>query len=213
VAAANAANAAIVSTYNALKLPSNDPNTVPDDMANRLATYVLMYSATFFGQAFAAAFEALKTLLKKALEAVKVLTDFFGMKADTAASLVTFDKCDFASTCGENSSATSGSGLLPFGRVQINNSTDLSGCIKANDGGCVYGISLRRSEGIYQYTVTVDAQGPSGILSGSMYLRFTDQTGDVYLLTIFSSDRKTHTVSYNSDKPAITKIEWSNWLF
>ena len=94
--------------------------------------------------------------------------------------------------------------------MRINGKTDLSGCIQANDGGCVYGISLRRSEGIYRYTVTVDAQGPSGFFSGSMYLKFTDQTGDVYRLSVFRSDRDTHTVSYNSDKPAIVNIQWSN---
>jgi hypothetical protein len=58
--------------------------------------------------------------------------------------------------------------------------------------------------------VNVDAQGPSGFGSGSMYLAFTDQTGDTYKLSIYSSTRSIHTVRYNSEKPAIFKIQWSN---
>ncbi len=138
------------------------------------------------------------------------MTGFFGLKADTAAQLVTFGVRDFIATGGENSSATCAAGLAPYERVRINGTTDLSNCMKANDGGCVYGISLNTSSGMYGYTVTVDAQGPSGWLSGSMYLAFTDQTGDVYRLSIYRSDRTTHTVSYNSAKPAIVKIAWSN---
>ena len=43
-----------------------------------------------------------------------------------------------------------------------------------------------------------------------MYLHFTDETGDRYALSIYSSSRSVHTVRYNSQKPAIVKIEWSN---
>jgi hypothetical protein len=49
--------------------------------------------------------------------------------------------------------------------------------------------------------------------SGGMYLLFTDQTNDTYSLSLYSSKRKMHTVSYNSDKPAIWKIQWSNTPF
>jgi UDP-2,3-diacylglucosamine pyrophosphatase LpxH len=207
LAAANTANAAIVTRYQSFKLPTNDPNTIADNLADSLATYILMYPATYFAQTTAALFEK---ALEAAQEAVDVLTGFFGLKADTAAQLVTFGVRDFTAMSGENSSATSAAGLAPYERVRINGSTDLSSCIKANNGGCVYGISLNTSSGMYGYTVTVDAQGPSGWLSGSMYLAFTDQTGDVYRLSIFRSDRTTHTVSYNSAKPAIVKIQWNN---
>ncbi len=116
----------------------------------------------------------------------------------------------FTGNCGENSSATSDTGLQVNQAVQLNGNTDLSSCIQANGGACVYGITLTGSPGIYDYVLNVDAQGPSGFGSGSMYLAFTDQTGDTYKLSIYSSTRSTHTVRYNSEKPAIFKIQWSN---
>jgi hypothetical protein len=116
----------------------------------------------------------------------------------------------FTGPCGENSSATSGSHLQPNQQVQLNGNIDLSTCMRSNGGGCVYGITLTGSPGIYDYVVNVDAQGPTGFGSGSMYLHFTDETGDRYALSIYSSSRSVHTVRYNSQKPAIVKIEWSN---
>src|SRR5688572_9520604 len=99
----------------------------------------------------------------------------------------------FTGNCGQNSSATSVTGLQNNQTVQLNGNTDLSSCIQANDGACVYGITLTGSPGIYDYVLNVDAQGPSGFGSGSMYLAFTDETGDTYKLSIYSSTRSTHT--------------------
>lgn len=112
------------------------------------------------------------------------------------------------SDCGDtNGTAT---GLLPVGSsVSINGSTDLSSCLVGNSEGKVYGIQLVSNAGIYSYQVQVDAQGPSGIFSGSINLAFTDQTGDTYKLAITSSRREQHTVSYNSDRPSIVKITWT----
>ena len=116
----------------------------------------------------------------------------------------------FTGQCGQNSTATSTTGLQVNQAVQLNSNTDLSSCIQANGGACVYGITLTGSPGIYDYVLNVDAQGPSGFGSGSMYLAFTDETGDTYKLSIYSSSRSTHTVRYNSEKPAIFNIQWSN---
>jgi hypothetical protein len=116
----------------------------------------------------------------------------------------------FTGQCGENSFATSAAGLQPGQSVVLNGSTNLSNCIVANNNAKVFSISLNQVAGVYSYQVTVDAQGPEGIFSGSMYLYFTDQTGDRYLLTVFKHARDTHTVSYNSAAPAIVKVEWSN---
>lgn len=121
----------------------------------------------------------------------------------------------FTGTCGQNSSAVSEAGLQPAQSVVLNGKTDLSSCMVANDHGAVFGIRLDKisednvSE-IYEYQLSVDAQGPKGIFSGSMYLYFTDQSGDRYLLTVFDHDRKRHTLQYNSSAPAIMKIEWNN---
>ena len=90
----------------------------------------------------------------------------------------------------------------------INGQEDLSSIITFNDGGCVYGMRLTGSPGMYDYVVSVDAKGPSGMFSGSGHLRFEDETGDLYELSIYSSTRSTHTVRYNSDKPSIRKVEW-----
>jgi hypothetical protein len=118
----------------------------------------------------------------------------------------------FVGQCGENSHATSAGGLQPGQSVTLNGQTDLSHCIVANNNAAVFSIALNRISGPYTYQVTVDAQGPEGPFSGSMYLYFTDQSGDRYLLTVFRHARDTHTVSYNSRAPTIIKIEWSNTL-
>jgi hypothetical protein len=126
---------------------------------------------------------------------------------------------DFQGACGQGDeegrpmSVTSSKGLQPNETASINGNTDLSTCMVANDGGRVYGITLTGSPGIYDYVVNVDAQGPSGFGSGSMYLAFTDETNDTYYLYIYSSSRSVHTVRYNSQKPAIKKIWWSNYRF
>jgi UDP-2,3-diacylglucosamine pyrophosphatase LpxH len=118
----------------------------------------------------------------------------------------------FTGRCGENSSATSVAGLQPGQAVVLNGAADLSRCMVANNNGAVFGIELNKVAGVYQYQISVDAQGPEGPFSGSMYLYFTDQSGDRYLLTVFKHARDTHTLSYNSNAPAIVKIEWNNKL-
>ena len=117
---------------------------------------------------------------------------------------------NFTGQCGNNSEAVCDVGLQVNQQVELNGNADLSPCMTANDGACVYGITLTGSPGIYDFVVNVDAQGPSGFLSGSMYLAFTDQSGDTYKLSIYSSYRSVHTVRYNSEKPAIMKMQWSN---
>lgn len=120
---------------------------------------------------------------------------------------------DFKGDCGENSSAESQYGLQVNQQVRLNGNADLSPCVQANDEACVYGITLTGSPGIYDYVVNVDAQGPRGFGSGSMYLAFKDETGDVYYLSIYSSHRSVHTVRYNSENPAIVAFRWSNTSF
>jgi hypothetical protein len=117
---------------------------------------------------------------------------------------------DFKRKPGQNSEATSATGLQVNETVTVNGNKDLSTSIQANDGGCVYGITLTGSPGLFDYVLNVDAKGPSGIGSGNMYLNFIDQSGDTYRLMIYSSTRSTHTVRYKSNQPAIMKIRWSN---
>ena len=117
---------------------------------------------------------------------------------------------DFAGRCGEDSSAEAEFALQPNMTVRLNGNEDLSNCVKGNDGACAYGIELKGSPGIYDYVVQLDAQGPKGFGSGSMYYAFKDETGDVYHLSVYSSTRSVHTVRYNSEKPAIVSFKWSN---
>jgi len=128
---------------------------------------------------------------------------------------------DFSGNCGEGSTrgapmaVTSVAGLQPNEKVRINGTTDLSGCLIGNDDARVYGISMSKQDGdrIYDYILNVDAQGPEGFGSGSMYLAFTDESGDRYDLSIYSSSRSVHTLKYNSQKPIIKKIQWSDYSF
>lgn len=108
-----------------------------------------------------------------------------------------------------------GSPGRPGQQVAINGSVDLSSSIQANDGGRVHGIWLNEGRGtrLYTYNISVEASGPSGMFSGSMYLGFVDETGDIYHLSIWNSAREFHIVGYNSDRPAITNILWANHDF
>jgi hypothetical protein len=94
------------------------------------------------------------------------------------------------------------------------NGGPVSNSIIGNDQATIYGISLTKYAGpIYEYLITVDGKGPKGITGGSFYLAFTDESGDTYYLSLYSSTRKQHTVAYNSEKPNIVKIWWSDYHF
>jgi hypothetical protein len=114
--------------------------------------------------------------------------------------------------CGKESGTTTpqGGALNPGDHVEINGSTDLSTCIVGNSNARVFSIALINQAGFFNYVVNVIAQGPSGPLSGWLYLYFTDETGDRYSLGLFSSTKQQHTVAYNSDHPGIVKIEWGD---
>jgi len=123
---------------------------------------------------------------------------------------------DFTGQCGECTNgyftATYADGMQ-VGQSATVNGNPPQGCVIGNDGAKVFAIELQTVAGIYDYQVRVNAQGPSGIFSGSMYLAFEDDSGDIYYLSIYSSKRQWHQVSYNSKRPAITRIFWSNYSF
>jgi hypothetical protein len=123
---------------------------------------------------------------------------------------------NFQGQCGECSngyySATCAGGMQPNQSATVNGNSPQN-CVVANDEAAVFAIQLQQQAGFYSYQIRVDAQGPSGPFSGSMYLAFEDQTGDVYYLSIYSSTREWHEVSYNSSSPAITTIYWSDDSF
>jgi len=129
---------------------------------------------------------------------------------------MTTGTANFNGDCGECTSgyytATSAGGMQPNQSATVNGNSPQN-CVVANDGGTVYQIELQSIAGLYNYQVRVDAQGPKGIGSGSMYLAFQDQTGDVYYLSIYSSTREWHEVSYNSSQPNIVAIYWSDYSF
>lgn len=113
--------------------------------------------------------------------------------------------------CGKKkgTSRSEAGALRPGDQVMINNSTDLSKCIVGNSSAKVHSIRLaKQSPILYDYVITVDAEGPHGLGSGWMYLYFTDRTGDRYALGIWRSERLQHIVAYNSKDPGIVKIEW-----
>lgn len=139
------------------------------------------------------------------------------MEQMTEALLTTTDGvANFQGDCGECTSGYYQAACT--GGMQVNQSATVNGnspqnCVVANNGATVYQIELVPVAGIYDFQVRVDAQGPSGPFSGSMYLAFRDQTGDTYYLSIYSSTREWHEVSYNSSSPAITNIYWSDYSF
>lgn len=96
------------------------------------------------------------------------------------------------------------------------NGGPIENCVQGNNSAKVFNILLERNAGLKDYVLSIDAQGPSGIGSGSLYLAFKDRDSpkaDVYYITITSSTRKKHTLTYSSEDPTITDIFWSNESF
>lgn len=127
---------------------------------------------------------------------------------------------NFTGDCGESTSGYFSATCIPAfpdgmapGQSATVNEQLPQYCVIANDGAKVFSITLQAIAGFYNYQVQVVAQGPSGIGSGSMYLAFKDMTDDVYYLSIFSSRKELHTVSYNSGSPNIQTIYWSDYGF
>ena len=141
------------------------------------------------------------------------MPDMGNISVDQPSSRVPGGNVPFSvSDCGKTKGqAVSVAGALrPGDKVMINGSTDLSSCIVGNSGARVFSIKLaKQSPILYDYVITVEAEGPHGFGSGWLYLYFTDRTGDRYALGIWRSDRLQHTVAYNSQDPGIVKIEWA----
>jgi len=125
---------------------------------------------------------------------------------------------NFTGDCGECSKdgsyykASSVGGML-VGQSATVNGNSPENCVVANDSAKVFKIELLSNAGFYKYQVRVDAQGPEGAFSGSMYLAFEDATHDVYYLSVYASRRESHTVSFNSSDPRIIAIYWSDHSF
>lgn len=126
------------------------------------------------------------------------------------------DTVNFEGDCGECKegyfSASSKATMAPGQSATINGGPP-SNCMLANDDGKVFTIELRKNAGYYNYQIQVEAQGPSGLGSGNMHLAFQDETNAVYYLKIWSSRKEWHTVSYDSEKPNIKAIYWSDVSF
>lgn len=102
--------------------------------------------------------------------------------------------------------------LFPGDTVEINGTTDLSKIIVGNSEACAYSIKMEITSAYYDFVVEVDSQGPKGIFAGNMYLWFVDETDDTYMLSIVRSDRDRHVVRFDSDRPGIKEIRWSDSL-
>jgi predicted nuclease with TOPRIM domain len=114
---------------------------------------------------------------------------------------------------GQNSSASLDEGMQVNSAVVIDGNTDLSGVIQFNNGGCVYWITLTYSNKDCSYIITLDGQGPKGLLSGSGYLKFTFRNGETQKHIIFFSKRSNYVIPYaGNGVPEITKIQWNNTL-
>lgn len=96
--------------------------------------------------------------------------------------------------------------------ISINLNTDLSQCIVGPKDAKVYSIHVATTAMSDPFEVhlnlTVNAQGPSGAFSGGLELEFTDFSRDTYSLNITDSNRKDHTLWFNTRGPGITKITW-----
>ncbi|MFC6878717.1 eCIS core domain-containing protein [Actinomadura yumaensis] len=124
-------------------------------------------------------------------------------------SLVAFATSDQGKVAG---TATASRGALyPDDYVTIDGSSDLSGAIKGRSDACVYTIMMITIPDLrYDYQVRVDAKGPRGLNSGSLYLTFVDESGTQHKLRVWDSKRAWHTVSFRGPQPGIKEIRWSD---
>ncbi|MCW6036094.1 hypothetical protein K4A83_07390 [Spirulina subsalsa FACHB-351] len=154
----------------------------------------------------------MQTLRQKLLSAMMALAIVCTVLLGAAPSALAATPAEFqVNSCGENGSATANSSLSANEYVTLKGHDNLTECIVANNDAKVYSIQVVDSASSpFTRTIQVDAQGPAAWYGGSMYLGFTDDTGDCYTLSIFRRDRKQHEVSYMSDSP-IKKIEWGNY--
>lgn len=143
---------------------------------------------------------------------IRILATSRGMDDFFNVNLFEYWLREFSSQdCGKTKgTAVSPKGLPRGSQVSINNSIDLSKCIVGNNNAKVFSITLEKNNSnIYEYIIKVVAQGPIGGLTSSLDLFFTDESGGKpYSLSIIDSDIKEHILEYNSEKPAIQKIEW-----
>lgn len=134
----------------------------------------------------------------------------------TTSNVEDYPTVNFTGACGEASGDTPNSanstGMEVYQQATVNGNP-VSNCVIGNDGATVYNITLTQTTGLYTYQVLVDGKGPSGLGSGSFYLAFTDESGDTYYLSIYSSTREQHTVDFNSSAPNIKTIWWCDNSF
>ena len=121
-------------------------------------------------------------------------------------SRVAFGTADGGAARGR--AAAVGGSLFPGDTVEIDGSTDLSRVIVGAKGARVHSIRMDTTNAFYDFMIVVDGQGPKGLRAGTLHLTLVDEGGAEYRLGLFLSDRRRHTVRYDSDLPGITEIRW-----
>jgi UDP-2,3-diacylglucosamine pyrophosphatase LpxH len=139
VSLVRAANQQIVSAYDSLGLTSNDPNTVGDQAAATIGRSFAIYGEEFFANVIANLAQALGI---GAADAIRVLTDGFGIALDKVSQFVTNAGYRFASWI---------QGLSDV----ISEALDFSCVIEISNRGNPYEL-VRDSDGIGQGTWAVE---------------------------------------------------------
>lgn len=138
--------------------------------------------------------------------------DYITLEGDEEPEII--ENCDdfTSSDCGKYQGVATGVLRVvgPPVRLSINGNPNLLNCVVTYDYGMVEEIKLYVDNApIYKYTIKVFGMGPRGVGSGSLLLKFFDESGDTYQLRLRSSRFTFHFVRYNSDKPNIVRLEWS----
>lgn len=109
---------------------------------------------------------------------------------------------------GTNSGSLSGGILAVNGGPIIINGTPITSSGQGSLIPNIANISISQtgSGSSYGYRIDVVGSCPSG--SYDIKFDFTDQTGDTYVLRIYSDSSHTHSVYYNSKSPAIVTVTW-----
>jgi hypothetical protein len=194
-----------------VRSPDNTSGTNDIDWHNHLLGRILIVESRSHLKKRGESRKAIRVGASKKVKAMEHITE------KPMEKVTDFPAVNFNGGCGEAPGhapyCAVSAGMQPFQSASVNGGP-VSNCVIGNDGAKIFEIWLTTTTGpVYTYQVTVNGQGPSGLTSGSFYLAFTDESGDTYYLSLYSSTRENHIVDYNSDKPNIMKIWWCDYSF
>ncbi len=97
------------------------------------------------------------------------------------------------------------------GLIIENSISKFDNILYSSNGGAIYNIMYIEIKGKvynnYKYTMIFDCKAPEGKYS-HIYIRIYDQSNNVYELYVYNSNRSYYSISFDTDLPNITRIDY-----